>query len=376
MEEKLISIAIHSPRYGTMLKRILEAHGITVALQNFSLSDAPVAIGVSLLVSEKDIPMALKIIESAEHIENITLNPEKNKGELLIPVDFNELALLSCKAGFDLSSRLDLTPVILHAYPTPVFNPSISLEDLSGSSPNTAIEEEYNEVVISRDILAMSKNRMKELTAKIKDEQLAGRIPDIQFRTKLEDGVPEDVIKDYCRVNSPALVVMLTREKNKKDEQLVGSITAEVLDECRVPIFSLPENWDFNEISHIHEIVFFCNMNNNDLTAMDTFMRMFDYPVVNITLIPLFEKQEKNQQTKLLQLRDYFSKSYPTVDFSTAMFSPKTFMLDFNNYESQRGIEMIVVPNRHKNALMRLLNPGIAHRLLFERDLPLLAIPI
>lgn len=376
MEDKLISLAIHSPRYGLMLKKILEAHGIDVSLQNFSLSDAPVPIGVQIMIKEKDLTLALKIVESAEHFDSINITPDKKRGELLIPVDFNDYALLACKAGFDLCRRLNLKPVILHAYPTPVFNPSLSLDDLTGSSPNSALEEEYNEIEISRDIQAISSRRMKDLIAKIKEEQKAGRIPEIDFITKLEDGVPEDVIKDYCRINSPTLVVMLTREKNKKDEQLIGSVTAEVLDECRVPLFSLPENWDFNEISQIREIVFFCNMSNNDLIAMDTFIRMFDYPVVNITLIPLYEKQEKNIQTRLLQLCDYFAKSYPSVNFSTAIFPSKTFMLDFNNYESQRGIEMIVVPNRHKNALMRLLNPGIAHRLLFERDLPLLALPI
>ena len=124
------------------------------------------------------------------------------------------------------------------------------------------------------------------------------------------------------------------------------------------------------------EVVYLCNLDQHDLICMDTFMRMFEYPNVTVTLIPMLDKQDKDQKNKLLNLKDYFNKTYPTAHFITATFPAKTFMQDFNHYESQRGTELIVVPNRRKNAFMRLFNPGMAHRLLFERDLPLLAIPI
>lgn len=373
-----ITLSIHTSQYALTLKRLLESHNIEVKLQKFLVADAPIPVGLSIMIHEKDLPLALKIIESAEHLSTLASDKalSANREVLLIPVDFNDFSINACKAGFEIAQHLNLQPVVLHAYPSPVFNPSFSMDDISIMGEDNSLEEELNEIEISKDIRKNSHLKMKDFVHKVKKAQNDGIIPQIEFKTILEDGIAEDVIKDYCRATPPALVVMVTRGKQKKGEQLIGSVTAEVLDDCRVPVLSIPENNDFCSIKKIKEIVFFCNMDQHDLMSVDTFMRMFEYPVVNITLIPLYEKPDKDLQTKLLQLKDYFSKTYPTANFTTAIFPSKTFMLDFDNYESQRGTEMIVVPNRRRNAIMRLFNPGIAHRLLFERDLPLLAIPI
>lgn len=378
MDNNLVSLAIHTPHHAMALKKILESHGIETTLQNYVPSGAPIAVGVSVLIHEKDLPMALKITESIEHLTTLNLDNilTGHKGELLLPVDFNDYCMCACKAGFDIAGYLHLQPVILHAYPTPVFSPSLSIDDTDTIGIDNSLEEEFNEMELSRDLQKQGRKKMKELIAKLHEDQKAGKLPDLNFKAVMEDGVAEDVIKEYCRVSPPSLVVMVTRAKDKKGEQLIGSVTAEVLDDCKVPVLSIPENCNFTLIQHLKEVIFLCNIDQHDLICVDTFMRMFEYPEVTITLIPANEKQDKNTKTKLLNLQNYFNTTYPTAHFITATFPAKTFMLDFNHYESQRGTDLIVVPNRRKNAFMRLFNPGIAHRLLFERDLPLLAIPI
>lgn len=378
MEDKLITLAIHTSDHAMSLKKILESHGIEVTLRNYVASGVPIAVGIRVMIPEKDLPLALKVTESIEHLTPLNLNNilSGQKGELLIPVDFNDYCMCACKAGFDIADHLHLQPVILHAYPTPVFSTSFSVDEASNLGIDNSLEEEYNEITLSHDLQKQGRKNMKELIAKLHDEQKKGNIPDLKFKAIMEDGVAEDVIKEYCRVTPPSLVVMVTRGKDKKDEQLIGSVTAEVLDDCRIPVLSIPENCNFTLIKQLKEVIFICNMDQHDLICVDTFMRMFDYPDVNITLIPLNEKSDKNLKSKLLNLKNYFSKTYPTAHFTTAIFPAKSFMPDFNNYESQRGTELIVVPNRKKNAFMRLFNPGMAHRLLFERDLPLLALPI
>ena len=378
MEDKYITLCIHTGEHASALKRLLESHNIKVKLQKYVASGTPIALAVRVIINEKDLPLALKVTESIEHLTSLNLDNvlSIHKGELLIPVDFNEYTFCACKAGFDIAQYLQLQPVILHAYPTPVFSPSFSLEDASNLGIENSLEEELNEVEVSKDFQRQGKKRMKELISKLHEEQKKGKLPDLNFKAVLEDGVAEDVIKEYCRVSPPALVVMVTRGKDKKGAQLIGSVTAEVLDDCRVPVLSIPENCNFTLVEHIKEVTYLCNLDQHDLICMDTFMRMFEYPEVTITLIPVCDKQTKDLKEKLLNLKDYFSKSYPTAHFISVVLPPKSFMQDFNNYESQRGTNLIVVPNRKKNAFMRLFNPGIAHRLLFERDLPLIAIPI
>ncbi|MCH5230258.1 MAG: universal stress protein [Muribaculaceae bacterium] len=378
MDDNFLTLAIHTSEHALALKKILEAHGIEVKLQNYVASSAPIAVGVRVMIYEKDLPMALKVTESIEHLTSMNMGNifSGHKGELLLPVDFNDYSICACKAGFDLANYLHLKPVLLHAYPTPVFSTSFSLDEASNLGIDNSLEEEYNEVELSKDLQKQGKKRMKALIATLHEQQKEGLLPDLPFDARMEDGVAEDVIKEYCRLSPPSLVVMVTRGKEKKGEQLIGSVTAEVLDDCRVPLLSIPENCNFTLMKNLKEVIYLCNLDQHDLICMDTFMRMFEYPEVNITLIPTSDKQDKGLKNKLFNLKNYFATTYPAAHFTTAIFPAKTFMADFNNYESQRGTELIIVPNRKKNAFMRLFNPGIAHRLLFERDLPLLALPI
>ena len=39
-------------------------------------------------------------------------------------------------------------------------------------------------------------------------------------------------------------------------------------------------------------------------------------------------------------------------------------------------IDLMVVPNRKKNVFARLFNPGIAHRVLFHFDIPMMVVPV
>lgn len=378
MEKKFITLAIHTSDHAIALKKILEAHDIEVRLQKYVATGAPIAVGVRVMIQEKDLPLALRVTESIEHLTSLNMGDilTGHKGDLLIPIDFNDYAICACKAGFDIANHLHLQPVLLHAYPTPVFSPSFSLDEASTLGIDDSLEEEYNEVELATDLQKSGRKKMKELVGRLHELQHQQELPDLNFKALTEDGVAEDVIKEYCRVSPPALVVMITRAKEKKGEQLIGSVTAEVLDDSRVPVLSIPENCNFTLLRKMKEVIYLCNLDQHDLICVDTFMRMMEYPDVNITLIPIGERQDKKTREKLMNLRDYFNKTYPTAHFLTSIIPQKNFMEDFNNYESQRGTELIVVPNRRKNAFLRLFNPGIAHRLLFQRDLPLLAIPI
>jgi nucleotide-binding universal stress UspA family protein len=51
-------------------------------------------------------------------------------------------------------------------------------------------------------------------------------------------------------------------------------------------------------------------------------------------------------------------------------------MVDFDRLQLQNSFDLIVVPNKKKNLLSRVFNPGLAHRLLFHADIPMLVIPV
>lgn len=376
-DDKYITLAIHTSERAMSLKRILESHGIDVIFENVEVSGSGIISGVRVKINEHDLPLALKVTESSEcYVSREVLKFEDTEGDILIPVDFSQNSILACRIGFDLAQLLNLHPVIIHAYAAPYFGSNLMGSDLAGGGMTPDLGTEVAEMTADVDMQKESDSMMRDFRKKILDAQNAGTIANIKFATEVREGIPEDVIKEYCLQTPPVLVVMATRGKNKRNEALIGSVTAEVIDSCRVPVFVVPENCGIVSVEAVKKLVYFCNLDRRDILSVDSLMRMFDYPEADITLIPVNDKGGPDVKEKVNMLCDYFNKSYPASHFSTEVFPEKSFREDFENYITQSGVELLIVPNKKMNIFQRLVNPGIAHKLLFERDMPMLALPV
>lgn len=369
-----ITLAIHTYDKAVALKKVLEAHSIDVKFEKISLDSASVNYGLRVKIPDSDLPLALKLVESGSEIDLLKTvgSIEGIKGNILIPIDFSGYSKLACKVGFAMAERLGLKPVLLHTYATPSFGGPLPYSDTT----DIDITENVEDAEIALSVHAEAKKMMKRFVKSIYALQHKGELADIKFSYLIEEGLPEEVIINYSRTNPPMLIVMATRGKDKKEEDLIGSVTAEVLDVCRVPVFAVPEHYDFKGVKEIKELAFFCTLTQNDILSIDTLMRMFDFPEVNITLIPVNEINSDKCESKVSALQDYLEKNYPTAKFSHKVFKQKNFREDLEAYNATKGFELLIVPNKKMNAFRRFFNPGIAHRILFERDMPLLALPV
>lgn len=374
MKDKYITLAIHTYEKAVSLKEILTSNNIDVKFENVSGADSDVTVGVRVKIPEQDLPYALKIMESreGEPISELKMKLSGVSGNLLIPVDFSDYSMLACRVGFLLARRCRLHPVILHSFATPYFEGSLAAgDDFTG-----AYTDEIADMQAGADMRLESQRLMRAFKHRLKQAQAAGDLPDIKFTTTLSEGVPEDVILQYCRLTPPAAVVMATRGIHKKEQDLIGSVTAEVLDSCRVPVLAIPEDMQFESFDTVRKLVFFCNLNQNDILSIDTLLRLFDYPAVDITLIPVNPRAGDRALEKVEALRKYLTSNYPTARFHVHVFKEDMFRDEFVAFEKENGIQLIVVPNKKKNIVSRLFNPGIAHKMLFERDIPMLALPV
>lgn len=371
--EKYITLAIHTYEYAVELKKILEAHSIDVHFEKVSLDSKSVNYGMRVKIAEKDLPLALKLVESGSELaqRDVISSLTGVEGNVLIPVDFSSHSELACKVGFAMAERLSLTPVLLHTYATPSLGGPLPYSgDYDPDMPDLETAE------LSLSVRQEAEKAMRSFIRKVYEKQHDGTLADIKFSHILEEGLPEDVILNYSKNTPPTLIVMATRGKEQREEDLIGSVTAEVLDVCRVPVFAVPEQYDFPGVREIRRLAFFCTLTQRDILSVDTLMRLFDFPEVDITLIPVNELNSDKVEEKIKALQDYLAKNYPTATFSYRVFKQKTFREEIERFSQEKGLELLIVPNKKMNAFRRFFNPGIAHRILFERDMPLLALPV
>lgn len=374
-QDSIITLVIHSSSRAFRLKEVLESHGIGVILEDVQQDSLPDNNLKKVRISVSDLVSAVKILESGDLVSAALSFPKisDSSNTLLIPVDFSKASINSVKVGFYLAKLFDVEPVILHSFIAPPFVSSDIYENMVDPSEYPEFADMEQQIDISKFASAQL-SKFKKTVDKACAE---GVVPKVKFSTMLMEGIPEQVIQEYCRQNKPLMIVMATRGKDQKESDLVGSVTAEVIDSCRVPILTVPDNYSPRGVDRIKNILIFCNFANFELITIRGLMRMFNYPACNIWLVPANDSSSnKNVRIKLDKLKTYLTEVYPTANFCDGFLEKDYFDSNVRRIIEDNNIDMIIVPNKKSNAISRFFRPTLAHKILFERDLPLLVIPV
>lgn len=257
--------------------------------------------------------------------------------------------------------------MLLHAYFSPYFPGAIPVTD--------AFTYEVSEDEALKQVQDRVSKEMKTFTETLHNQIKEGLLPDIDFDYTLREGIPEDEINHFSKEYHPTLIVMGTRGKNQKEIDLIGSVTAEVLDSTKFPVFAIPENVPFTMIDEVNNMAFFTSFDQQDLIALDTFMRLFGSFDFKITFVHMTTKQDTWNEIKLAGIKDYFRKQYPGREASYTLIDGAGFLDGVETLVRKEKIDVLAIANRKRNIFARLFNPSIAHKMLFHADTPLLVLP-
>lgn len=370
-EDRLITVAIYTYEKAQIVKSLLESEGIPVVIQNVNLIQPVISSGVRVRIKETDLPHALTILEDHNSLFETAAarKPGKDAGRqhIVIPVDFSDYSCKACSIGFDIAHKTGATVTVLHTYVIPYLPDAIPITD-------TFIGKE--EIDEFKSIKENAHRQMGEFFDKLKSAIAAGQLPDVNFECSVKEGIPEDEIRIISRRNAPSLIVMGTRGKGRKESELIGSVTAEVIDSARVPILAVPEDTHVSRCSDVKRLAFVTNFDQGELVAIDTFMRLFgefDFEVVLVNF--LSDKADRISEIQMQYLERYFVKHYPTRKCTCRFIETKDILRGVNDFIKDEKIDVLSMTTRRRSIFARLFNPGIAHRMIFHSDTPLLVIP-
>jgi len=357
---RFITVAIHTFDRAVDLKNRLEEEGIEVVLHNVNLDEAVLASGVRVRIRERDLPLALKVIESPD-------TRAGNKHTVLLPVDFSEFSLKACRLGMEYARRIRGKVLLLHSYLNERHSMSLPFGSDRYDSPD-------DDVKVIKEV---AQQRMTQFKQTLLDMIAAGELPKVKIDTKVTEGIPEEQILHVAHKNDVALIVMGSCGSHNKRQSVMGSVTAEVLDACKFPIFTVPIGMGEMHLADMRRVVFFSNLIQQDIISLDVFARMFELKYMEVTIIPIVEKRERKLvDQSLQQLLQYCREHYPECTFKTKRIATKNFVSNFEQFAHEQHIDLIAIPNKKSSIFSRLFNPSIAHRVLFQTDTPMLVVPI
>lgn len=372
MEDKLVTLAILTYTKAQILKNVLENEGIETYIHNVNQIQPVVSSGVRVRIKESDLPRALKITESSVWLAESVVGEKSPKLEndakkVLIPVDFSNYSMKACEFGFNFAKVYGGEVILLHVYFTPIYASSLPYGDV--------FNYQVNDEEVVKSVLHKVHDDLNALSDKVKAKINSGEFPDIKYTCVLREGIPEEEILRYNKEQRPKIIIMGTRGKNQKDIDLIGSVTAEVIERSRTSVLAIPENTPFSRFSEVKRIAFLTNFDQRDLIAFDSFINGLKPFHFSVSLIHLSDVKDTWNEIKLAGIKDYFQKQYPDLEihYDDVVVSDD-FLNSLENYISNNKIDIIALTSYKRNIFSRLFNPGIARKMIFHSDTPLLVI--
>ncbi|MCH5219128.1 MAG: universal stress protein [Muribaculaceae bacterium] len=369
---RLITVAIHTYDRAVALKNLLEKEGIETVLQNVNLEEPTVSSGVRVRIHERDLALALRVIENMDIFVARDVADNSDENVILVPVDFNDRTMNAVKVAFELAHEHSLDIKFMHTFIDP--RPSVNVQ----LTPSLTYEVGDNK--FRRQLEATAKTRMAHFADRVRDMLKAGLLPLVKFSTLVIEGVPEDAIVDYTKDYPPYMIVMGTRCAAQKEADMIGSVAAEVLDKCRCSVLTIPETATLDIDNNLRNIVFLTNLDQEDILALDTMSRIFVDTHANVRIVPI---QGRKRFFEIRGARDSSERllQYCRTNFSRFNFEIRNIDLEdgFERLEQlteDGDIDLIVLPHKQKNIFARFFNPGMAHKILQSTDIPMLVIRV
>lgn len=342
-------------------------------LQNVNLEQPAVSSGVRVRIHEHDLALALRIIENMDIFASRDVSEDSDDHAILVPVDFNDRTMNAVRVAFEIASIHSLDIKFLHSYidPRPTVNVQLT----------PSLNYDIGDNKIRRQLESTAKTRMSHFADRVREMLKAGLLPLVKFSTIVIEGVPEDAIVDYAKDQPPYMIVMGTRCAAQKEADMIGSVAAEVLDKCGCSVLTIPETASLDLSKNLRNILFFTNLDQEDILALDTMSRIFSDVAATVTIATIPGRK------RFFEYRNTKSTHERLLEYCKANFSRFTFrseQCDISDDDlgslcdmiKNDDIDLIVMPNKRKSTFSRLFNPGIAHKILLNADIPMLVIRV
>lgn len=376
-EEKLITLAIHTFEKAQILKTMLETEGIEVYLQNVNQLLPVVSAGVRVRIKESDLPKALGLIEDSnwnrqELKEELNTLDHYVEGKpigavpyVLVPVDFSDFTPNVVAVAFHFAVRRNLEVILLHAcYVQLVTSPLMFFGEVQ-AIPSKGELSSHKE-------LERSIKKMEQLEKAIKESIEKGELPKVTFQTLVRSGVAEDIILSIARQAPPIAIVMGTRGKSRRSEDLIGSVAAEVIDRAKVPVFIVPEETPVTDLAKIKNVGVATSFDQRDFVLFDRMMHLMKPNTPTYRLFNISRSAKEWSDLELRAMSEYHKVHYPNSTIEFSKLDDGDFSEALNSFIAEKEIGLVVVNTYRRNLFARFFNPGMARRMLFHAGTPLL----
>jgi hypothetical protein len=205
----------------------------------------------------------------------------------------------------------------------------------------------------------------------------------VSYRIVVKKGVPENKIAQYAEKQQAFLIVMCTRTNEKKIQDLIGSVTSEVMRITDRPVLAIPESFSSDDVTTLNKIAYASSLKSmHDLEHIDLLSTIF--PIDNKSLNIIHSVKENENITTDGQYVNTLVEAYPSVKISSKALvydEQSSASTAISEYITNSDVELIVIKKHHRRAFLPLISTQFALKVLFrsereEKNIPIIQLPV
>lgn len=351
-----------------LIKGRLESEGIECFLfnENFRYGvHVNLEDGIILQVHAEDYEKAKKVLEDIrEEYGEEGLHDEKvDVRKILVPVDFSDHSINACYYAVELATLFKSEILLFHSY----YIPTLDAMSMGESAIYSSTIDEHLQGIgeTAEKNISMLHKRLVEHIEKSK-------IEGVTIDYKLENGFAEDEIMDEYSTYKPDIIVMGTSGRDEKKKKLYGSVTAEIIENVKVPVFAIPSKAK-GGLKSLKNIMYATNFDDTDFRAIHKLQYLTSPFNIKVFFVHISqEKDEKSNEIKLEALKERLKKEYIGPDVVVETMKQKDAMEGFDAFISKNDIDIVAMLTHKRNFITRWLNPSLTRKMLFHSNTPLL----
>lgn len=369
MNDKLITLAIHTSEKARVLKQILTERGIEVFLKEIGDKNGHgISQGFAVRIREADLSRALTIIEENKlfsYNDQQTYRIDDGRKRVLVAVDFSDYSINACRIAFSVAKYRDAKVKILHVYHNIYFPSSLPFAD--------TLKEEEDESLLDK-----ARKEMLALCNDIDQRITDGDLPSVNYSYSLREGNVEEEIEAFIEEYKPTIMILGIKGKDNNKIGALGNVTADIIEMTNIPVLAVPERAQLKDIQSIKHLAFLTNFQKRDLSSFDYLVNVLKpHDSIRITLVHINvgnKRGEKWTETELMGMKQHFEKQYPQLNVEYKLIDSPDMFVAINDYIKEDDVHMICINTRRRNIFGRIFVPSMSRKVLVRTEVALLVL--
>jgi len=271
------------------------------------------------------------------------------KMKILLPTDFSKASVIPVYYAAKLARKVKAEIILFHA---------VYVEAMPRAS--TSFRSGQLMTAMSESTLA----DLEALAAKLKED--VGDDLDVSLR--MEVGLPmEAAVESYVAENKIDLIIMGTKGASGLKKMLMGSNTAAVIANSKIPVIAVPELAYFN---NIHKIVYASDLQDVDseIEALLPFARLFD---ASIHLLHIAQPQTEHPvEAEILEKALIDNYQYP--DIKVHILESDNVIEAIDAFIAANGANILAMFTHKPTFFEKLFGQSVTREMAFHSNVALL----